>query len=210
MNKSQLTKIEGYRVRLRPPAVRADELGPLPPIDDDWVVVDVSETTIKLSNTRTSHTAILGLDHIQSYTSDPQRDIGTLKHGFLRLHVQLTLKGQDVLTEVLPSPNSRAAGPNRDPYAERLERTARQVLFYEMTLQGRHLLRHLLQHEPIEVGSPFWPGVPIAMQNEQLALAFKRGIIQHRGKRAGVMVWTYYVVNPQFRPVLERVLFESD
>jgi hypothetical protein len=45
---------------------------------------------------RYHHEPLLGLDQIRSYTSDPQRDTDGFKHGFLSLHVQLTIKGREV------------------------------------------------------------------------------------------------------------------
>src|SRR5581483_8376567 len=99
---------------------------------------------------------------------------------------------------------------SRNPYSEDIERTVRRVIFNEMTLQGRFLLRHLLMHEPIEVGRPFTNQTPIEAQNEQMAIAMKSGIVRHDVKRQGAMTWTYFVVNPEFRLVLKKVLYESE
>lgn len=98
---------------------------------------------------------------------------------------------------------------SRNPYSENLVRTVRQVIYEQMTLQGRLLLRHLLMHDPIEVGRPF--GQPsIETQNEQMAIAVRSGIVRLDEKRHGGMVWTYYIVNPEFRPILKKVLYERE
>jgi hypothetical protein len=102
MNKTQLKKSLHHRVRIRPVAKSEDVYGrECPTQDDDWIIREVTETTVTLYNTRTHHTPILGCDHIYGYATDPQRNKGELKFGFLTLLVQLTLKGNEVLTEPL-------------------------------------------------------------------------------------------------------------
>ena len=90
------------RVRLRPIAWRMTVDGEwLAPIDDDWILTEVSPRTVRLSNVRTGHAPLVGLDHIHQYVSDAARDWDGLKHGFLDLNVQLTLSGCNVFTEPL-------------------------------------------------------------------------------------------------------------
>lgn len=101
MKKDQLKKIVGHRVRLRPVAKRRSGTQELPRIDDDWTVRQVEGDVIELSNPRTDHVARLGLDHIHSYLSDPGRDIGGIRYGFLQLRVQLCLRPLDVEIEPL-------------------------------------------------------------------------------------------------------------
>jgi hypothetical protein len=83
------------------------------------------------------------------------------------------------------------------------------VIDYEMTLEGRHILRHPMIHEPVEVGRVFIPEVPQDRQHAQLGIARQRGIVQHREQMQGSLLRTYWIINPRFRPVLEDVLYEG-
>jgi hypothetical protein len=105
--------------------------------------------------------------------------------------------------------NSRITDLGRKPYTEELKRITQQVLHNEMTLEGRHVLRQLMIHEPVEVGRVFFREIPQDRQQAQLAIATQRGIVQHREERYGLSFRTNWIVNPQFRSVLEDVLFES-
>jgi hypothetical protein len=96
VNKDQLKKTKGYHVRVRPVAVRS---GGLPQIDDDWLIESIAEAGITIFNMRTHHRPVLAFDHIREFMTDVGRDRGGIKHGFLRLKVQLTLTDRDVLTE---------------------------------------------------------------------------------------------------------------
>lgn len=87
MNKAQLQKNVGSRVRLRPQATEA-----LGAHDDDWTVRKVTDETLELVNERTHHVATLGLDAVKTYTSDPGRDAAGVKYGgFLSLTVAVKL-----------------------------------------------------------------------------------------------------------------------
>ena len=86
MNKAQLQKNVGSRVRLRPQATEA-----LGAHDDDWTVRKVTDETLELVNERTHHVATLGLDAVKRYTSDPGRDAAGVKYGFLSLTVAVKL-----------------------------------------------------------------------------------------------------------------------
>lgn len=112
MNKSQLIKNLHNRVRLCPMANREDEDGnPLPAIDEEWIIREITNDSLTLANPRTKHQSTLGLYQIASYANDPRTGSGTEKCGVLRLHVQLTLKGGDVRVDFLtPSPISTLPG----------------------------------------------------------------------------------------------------
>ena len=100
MNKTKLEQCLGQRVRLRPIPLRRTTDGTwLPPIDDDWIVTEVSPNGVRLSNIRTDHAPILGFDHVHHYSTDPARDWDGLKHGVLDLNAQLTLSGCNVFNE---------------------------------------------------------------------------------------------------------------
>ena len=105
--------------------------------------------------------------------------------------------------------NQRITELSHRPYTEELKHITKQVLDNEMTLEGRRVLRHLMIHEPVEVGRVFFPEVPQDRQHAQLAIAMQHGMVQHREERQGLLR-TYWVINPRFRPVLEDVLYEQN
>jgi len=100
MNKDKLKKSLYHRVRIRPIAKRNDGNKQFEIIDDVWIILSVEET-VNLSNIRTGHVAILGLDHIHHYVSDPKEEYDGLKHGFLELNVQVILFRDNKL-EIVP------------------------------------------------------------------------------------------------------------
>ena len=100
MNVAQLKKNINQRVQLRPIARRFDEDGrELEQIDDDWIIQEVSDDGVKVSNLRTSHFTTLGRDHIHHFTSNPDRSVSGIKHGFLILNVQVLLRGSALSIE---------------------------------------------------------------------------------------------------------------
>ena len=104
MNKQKLANSLHYRVRLWPVAWRKVPGGPwLPPIDDDWIVSNIStQGVVKITNPRTGHFALLGADRIHHFDHEPHRDWDGLKHGLFQLHTQLVLSGWNVF--YLPAP----------------------------------------------------------------------------------------------------------
>jgi hypothetical protein len=104
--------------------------------------------------------------------------------------------------------NERVTELQRKPYTEELKRLTKQVIDCEMTLEGRHVLRHLMIHEPVEVGRTFLPEIPQDRTHAQLAIAKQHGIVQHQQERQSTLR-TYWIINPRFRPVLEDVLYEG-
>jgi len=98
MNLDQLKKNTGFHVQLEPVAIRLDDSGrELPPMNDDWLIEEVADTGIRISNIRTGHSTILGKDHIHHFTSNPGRSIsGGIQRGFLTLLVQVYLQGNSL------------------------------------------------------------------------------------------------------------------
>jgi len=97
MNWDQMKKNLHARVQLRPTPHRLDEYGiKLPPSDDDWLIQEVSGEGVRIKNLRTDHTTTLGKDHIYDYVSNPDRSQGGVKHGFLTLKVQVSLKANNL------------------------------------------------------------------------------------------------------------------
>jgi hypothetical protein len=94
MNLDQLKRNLYWRVQLIPVACRLDEFGiPLPSRDDDWLIEEVTDEHIRISNITTQIFQLLGKDHIHHFTTNPQRSQGDVKFGFLTLHVQIFCQG---------------------------------------------------------------------------------------------------------------------
>lgn len=102
------------------------------------------------------------------------------------------------------------AALKRKPYTEELKRQAAETIA-RMSPEGRILLRHLLTIERIELGRQFKPDIPQNVQDAQIEIAFRARIVRHLEVRAGtgMLIRTDYEVNPQFRPVLEDLLFNE-
>jgi len=119
MNWEQLKKCAGFRVQLEPVACRLDEFGrELPPENDDWIGQEVSSAGVRISNVLTGHATTLGPDHIHHFTSNPDRSTGGLQYGFLVLHVQVFLRGNELWVR----PNSRPGEPVRPPAVQVTEK----------------------------------------------------------------------------------------
>lgn len=98
MNKDALRKNSWTHVRIRPIAKRfwgAD--GPqLPPVDDHWLLYEVGDKNVFISNSATGHCTVLGLDQIHHYSSDPATGS---RCGFLTLNVQIHIGGDRLWIE---------------------------------------------------------------------------------------------------------------
>ena len=71
MNKAKLAGNLYSRLRLRPIAWRMTPQGEwLPPIDDEWMLTEVWPHAVRISNPRTGHAPLLGLDHIHHSPSN--------------------------------------------------------------------------------------------------------------------------------------------
>ena len=93
MNVDMLRRSKGSLVRLRPIARRHDAVKELPPIDDDWRIVEVDRARgLEIENVRTMHFVRLGIDAVVRYDTDPGRDrVGEAKHGILELRWQVQI-----------------------------------------------------------------------------------------------------------------------
>jgi len=106
MNKAMLPRMLWQRVRVWPLPRRVQTDGlVLPRMDDDWIPVSVDP--VRLMNVRTHHIAPLDFADIHQYDSEAARDFDGLRHGRLRLRVQLTLSGCNLSKRRLPSLHSR-------------------------------------------------------------------------------------------------------
>jgi hypothetical protein len=119
MQKAQLVKNIGERVRFRPIACRLDQIGQeLPHIDDDWLIMSEADNGIVVANIRTQHQFTLGFDHVHHYTSDTTRREGDTKFGFLTLLVQVFMQDRSVRIE--PTKPGESVAPPRANIVERL------------------------------------------------------------------------------------------
>jgi hypothetical protein len=100
MNKSQLPRLQGHYVRLRPQA--KNERGDS--IDSDWLVRLVLDDSLELIRADGGEVALIGADHIHEYLSDPSRNTSAARYGFLGLHVQVFLLPDRAIVEPLPPP----------------------------------------------------------------------------------------------------------
>jgi hypothetical protein len=119
MNWDQMKKNVHTRVQLKPISFRLDDYGrKLPPLDDDWIIEEVSADGVRVKNLRTHHTTTLGKDHIYDYISNPDRSQNGIKHGFLTLKVQIFLKPKDLSI----TPTSRPGESVEPPTVEIAEK----------------------------------------------------------------------------------------
>lgn len=102
-----MKKNVGSHVLLVPPACRLNGEGfEIAGVEDDWwLVQSVTDDGVTISDPRTGHFRLLGYDHVYKFTSDGTRN-GTAR-GFLSLHVQLIVQGNDVRVV----PNARPGEP---------------------------------------------------------------------------------------------------
>ena len=93
----------------------------------------------------------------------------------------------------------------RNPWNVELGKHARQIIGYSMTHEGRLLLRYLLIQGRIECSTPFMHEISMDTQNREMQTAVSNGLIS-RQQESGGLQRTFYVGNPQFWPVLQKVL----
>ncbi len=98
MNKDKLLKMRHKKLKVRPIAVRVEANGKeLPARDDWWQIEDVNKDKIKLGNPVTSHSFVVGMDHVYEYRTDYTGG----SDGFLLLKSQIILKAGSVHIEPL-------------------------------------------------------------------------------------------------------------
>jgi hypothetical protein len=115
MNLAQLKKAHGQRVQLIPVACRLDDLGrQLPEVNDAWLIDQVTDEGVHVSNPRTGHITVLGRDHIHHFTSNPDASrFAGVPHGFFTLLVQVYLQGPRLW--IVPTPRPGKAVPPPAP-----------------------------------------------------------------------------------------------
>jgi hypothetical protein len=93
-------------------------------VDDDWLVTSVNNEAVTVENHKTGSIAALGLDHIHSYLTDPARSSAAQKHEFRRLHVQVEISGNGVVSVTPPPPGGAVATTIRSPLEAETARVA--------------------------------------------------------------------------------------
>ena len=94
MNLDRIKKAVGHRVNLVPVACYLDGYGrEQSSVDDVWLVVDVTDAGVRISNAQASHITTLGYDHIHHFTSNPDLSRDGVPHGFFVLNVQVFIQG---------------------------------------------------------------------------------------------------------------------
>jgi hypothetical protein len=99
---------------------------------------------------------------------------------------------------------------SKKPYNETLQKKA-EILISELNAKGKLLLRHLLENEPLEVGRQFFASISSEDEYYQMKIAMSSGIVRHQEVRVGSghLLRTEYVINPQYRPVLQDLLYRA-
>jgi len=105
MNKDYLKKSIGFHVQLRPPATDRD--GHI--LDHDWLIRSVESDRLRIDMIGYGYTVALGLDHVYSFLTNPERDRDGVRFGFLQLHIRLMVSGSSVTIEPLPPPKTPTA-----------------------------------------------------------------------------------------------------
>ncbi|MCC5863304.1 MAG: hypothetical protein JJT93_15490 [Gammaproteobacteria bacterium] len=155
MNLAQLRKAKSQRVQLVPAACEIDEFGrSLPETNDVWLIDQVTESDVHISNLRTRHHTRLGHDHIHHFTSNP--DAARIEggpHGFFTLLVQIFIQGVHLWIkptlrpgEPVPAPEPRISErlvdfrfPTDSGLQDRLEAQGYQVAWCSETKLARRL-----------------------------------------------------------------------
>jgi hypothetical protein len=93
MNRNMMKKNVHSHVLLQPPAYRLDHNGfEVMAVEDDWwLVQEITDEGVTISDPRSGHFRLLGYDHIQKFTSDGMKQ--GAKRGFLTLLVHYMSKG---------------------------------------------------------------------------------------------------------------------
>jgi len=214
MNRDQLAKTVGRRVRLRPPAMTSSGER----LDDDWRIAEVTDTRVELRRVPDDAPLRLGLDHIHRYASDPDRDDQPdAPYGFLVLIEKVIRRddGRFTVEIVIPGDAERRMA-SLPPYTpEVLEEVRRQYEALDKVLREavRHLLlvgemtdaqmaRHLSEKKVAH-------GAPAILQglSNQTTLVQRVLPDQQQGERATGYRGPYKI-NPVFKDALRDIVAE--
>src|ERR1700674_1992616 len=110
MNKGQASRTwVGQKVRLQPPARRSGVI-----VDDDWLALFVDDESLTLEPAGMQALAIVGLDGIRAYFSEPSRNTPTQTYGWFQLLVQVDIT-PDGKVSTTPLPLQALTSPVVNP-----------------------------------------------------------------------------------------------
>lgn len=138
MNLKRLAANRGARFRLRPRATTVSVIGIGGPIDDVWLVGEVTQVSVSLVNERSGHSVSLSPDHVHGYTSSPP---GSDFKGFLELKVTIDITSAEPVIDIIPSGAARMIPEDPPPMRARLEsllnRVSPEILAAARSNRGR-------------------------------------------------------------------------
>lgn len=102
--------------------------------------------------------------------------------------------------------DARVAELSRNPYSEELRLVVEHVLEV-MSADGHRVLRHLMTHEPVEVGRMLVTDIPLDQQHAQLGIAMESGVVRHQTERHGSLMETFWIINPKFQKPLQDAIY---
>ncbi len=107
MKYDALKKHADRYVKIRPALQRYDDLAVLETtLEDAWWLTEVTPEGARLQNQATSHSRMLGLDHIHHYMDDPDGERMGRTRGILVLNVQLLIFKDELLLEPVAPPGT--------------------------------------------------------------------------------------------------------
>ncbi len=212
MNKSQAAKLVGQRVRLQPVARHAGLA-----VDDDWFVAAVADESVTIRHAETKSVAVVGLDGIYSYFTDPSHTTPTQKCGFLQLLVQVDIAA-DGAVSVTPLPPPRATGPTVNPLDAETARVATQQ-YRSLWTAARAAVAYLLitgDATSQQVFQALGPaGYSDGESNILARIASATQVIQRVevSDTKQTLLLGYrgrYTINPRFRTALEHLVAKDE
>lgn len=160
--------------------------------------------------------AVIGLDGIHAYFSDPSRSSPTQKCGFLQLHVQVDIAAASTVS-VVPLPPPRATSTTSSPFDVETARLAGQQ-YRSLWKAARAAVAYLLiagdatSQQVFQVLSPVGYGdgdsnildriasATQLVQRVEVSATKETLLLGYRGR---------YMVNPRFRVALEHLVAED-
>jgi pyrimidine deaminase RibD-like protein len=151
---------------------------------------------------------------VEFFPSDLAGEVEELNRDFTRERERQRAVEEDVAAEkdrVIEAQRQEIAELRRKPYEEALQKKV-EILLSNLTVNGRLLLRHLLENEPLEVGRTFIQLIPSDVQSDQMIVAVNSGIVRLKEVRTGGgnIIRTDYAITDQYRAALRDLLYRND
>jgi len=103
LNGKKIQRLKSQHIRIRPPALRFDDLNnQLPQIDNDWFVLEAGRHGVSIRNSGYDHTLNLNSDQIREFRTDPSGR----SFGLLMLNGQVWVRGNEAGVEPFPPKDS--------------------------------------------------------------------------------------------------------